>query len=108
MISYRDLIKYFLIFIGVLIILVVVIGVFVMNDVKDTEPYKVAVEYATNNSEIKSKTGGVSGIGSVVAYQIKQTTAYITFTVKGKEENVTVYCNLSLSQNKWQVDKMEY
>lgn len=101
--------KYFIIFCCTIICLAAIIGVFGIKYFKESEPYRAAVNDAFNNPRIQVETGKVTGVGFMVAGEISNTNADLTFTVEGEDKDLKVYYKLSKSsQGIWTVTDLSW
>ena len=109
MIKSNKLLIYFIIFCTAIIGLVMFIGGFVINNFKQSDPYRTAVKDAVSNPKIESETGKVIGIGYWVAGEISDSSAELTFTIEGKKRDLKVYYTLSKSDDGvWRVDELSW
>jgi hypothetical protein len=109
MAEYKKIIPYFLVFIGVIIVIVLVAGSFVIKNFKESEAYTAAVNHAYSNPEIQSETGGITGIGYLVGGELTQSSAELNFKVYGVKKNLNLYFELSKSsEGSWVIDEFSY
>jgi hypothetical protein len=108
--TYSRILNYFFAFLGIMIISVLIIGFFALNRFKKSDAYKVAVEYASNDQEIKLEIESVKDIGYWAAGEITPTKALIVFKIIGGKKNLMVSCDLSRVTEKdpWIVDSIEH
>ena len=103
------MIKYFIIFCGAILCLVLIIGGFVIRNFKESEAYKSAVHDVFNNPKIQLETGKVTGIGYMVAGEISNSSADLTFTVQGEKRDLKVYYLLDKSPDgNWIVKELSW
>jgi len=97
MISSKKLFTYFLIFIGVIIIIVLVIGSFVISKFKESEAYQTAVIHAKKNVQIQVETGGVTKVGYLVGGKLTDRSAELNFKLHGEKKDLNMYYQLTKS-----------
>ena len=91
----KRLFKYFIIFSVAIMICVLAIGSVVINNFKKSAAYKKAVSNAMSNEDIKLRTGGIRGVGYLVGGELTDSSASLSFTVKGIERDLDVYYDLT-------------
>ena len=109
MIDSKKLFKSFLIFTGVIMLIVLAIGSLVLNNFKKSDAYKRAVVHAINNEEVKLKIGGVTGVGYLVGGEIADSSAELNFTILGVKKDLNMYYDLIKSPDgSWKVKKFSF
>ncbi len=106
MITSKKLFIYFLIFNGVIMIIVLVIGSFVINKFKESEAYQTAVTHAKSNVQIQTETGGITKVGFLVGGKLTDSFAEFNFTLYGENKDLNMYYYLTKSTDGiWLVEK---
>lgn len=107
--TYKNMINYFLILIGALIIVVLIFGSIVLNKIKGSEPLKVAQKEVARNPEIQRLTGGIKKFGYMVGGEMNDASASFNFNVIGQKKDLRIDCKLTKLENKsWSIQELTY
>jgi len=99
-----------------IVVPVIIIGIalfvyFVMNILKNSEAYAVALEEITTNKQVEEKTGGIQGFDSFPSGHIETINgsgaANFEIGIDGKKHDVNVSVSLSKAAgSEWKVDSL--
>lgn len=97
------IIKFIIIGLISLTLIVVVFSLWAVNQLKDSDAYKTAINQLSSNAEIQAATGGIESYGWYVEGFVKENSqldsANFLLTIKGREKNVEVLCFMGKDEN---------
>lgn len=98
------ILKYILLGLLSLTLVVVFFAVWAVNQLKNSEAYKVAINQINSMSAIQEATGGIEGYGWYVEGFVKENSqtdsANFLLTVKGRKKDIDILCLMGKNEDK--------